>query len=203
MTQGTDGDFYGTTAYRGISTACNYGCGAVFRLALGLAPFVKTVPTAGPVDTPVIILGQGFTSATAVAFGGAPAAFTVVSDTEITTSAPFYGSNADNNAVTGPVTVVTGDGILNSNVNFRVTPVISGFSPGSGSGRYARNRIAGASFYGATSVTFGQVKGSISKRSNASGAKITVTVPAGAISGKLRVTTPGGTATSAHVFKIN
>jgi hypothetical protein len=87
----------------------------VFRFTLGLAPFVKTVPTSGPVDKPLIVLGQGLTSASAVTFGKVQAIFTVVSDTEITTSVPT-------GATTGTVQVVTPGGTLASNVPFRVLP---------------------------------------------------------------------------------
>ena len=42
LIQGTDGGFYGTTAFGGS------GGGTVFSLSMGLGPFVKTLPTSGP-----------------------------------------------------------------------------------------------------------------------------------------------------------
>lgn len=52
LVQGTDGSFYGTTGYGGSSND-----GLVFKLSMGLGPFVKTVPTAGIVGRTVTILG--------------------------------------------------------------------------------------------------------------------------------------------------
>ncbi len=60
-------------------------------------------PTAGPTEggTPVTITGFGFAAATAtaVSFGGVPATFTVVSDTEITATSPG-GQNVEDVIVT-------------------------------------------------------------------------------------------------------
>ena len=52
LVQATNGDFYGTTDEGG---AHNYG--TVFRLAVGLGPFVKTQPTSGTVGAAVKIRG--------------------------------------------------------------------------------------------------------------------------------------------------
>jgi hypothetical protein len=89
---------------------------------------------------------------------------------------------------------------LKSNVNFRVTPTISSFSPTSGPVGTSVT-INGESFItGATTVTFaGGVKGTLTSLSHT---KITVTVPSGAKTGKITVTTPGGTATSAGTFTV-
>jgi hypothetical protein len=60
--------------------------------------------------------------------------------------------------------------------------------------------ITGTSFTGATKVTFGGVKATtFSLDSNI---QITATVPIGAKTGKLQVTTPGGTAISPGVFTV-
>jgi uncharacterized repeat protein (TIGR03803 family) len=108
LLQATDGTFYGTTQQGGSDND-----GTVFRLAVGLLPFVKTLPTSGTVRTAVIILGNHLTDATGVFFNGIPAAFKVVSSTEIMTTVP-------SGATTGKVEVKTSSGTLISNVNFRV-----------------------------------------------------------------------------------
>jgi uncharacterized repeat protein (TIGR03803 family) len=54
LVQGTDGSFYGTT-YSGGTYEDE---GTVFRLSMGLAPFVETQQTSGPVGAAVKILGQ-------------------------------------------------------------------------------------------------------------------------------------------------
>jgi uncharacterized repeat protein (TIGR03803 family) len=76
LVQATNGDFYGTTLAGGINCASDGGCGAIFRLSVGLGPFVKTQPWTGKVGTPVTILGTDLTGATSVTFNGTPSAFT-------------------------------------------------------------------------------------------------------------------------------
>jgi uncharacterized repeat protein (TIGR03803 family) len=108
LLQDTNGDFYGTTQEGGTN-----GDGTIFRLSLGLAPFVKTLPTVGLVGSPVKILGSDLTGATSVTFNDVPAAFTVVSAREISTTVPTA-------ATTGKVEVVTPSSTLVSNVGFAV-----------------------------------------------------------------------------------
>ena len=114
LVQATNGTFYGTTMSGGASTNCSYGCGTVFSLALGLAPFVETLPTFGKVGQRVAILGNTLTGATSVTFNGTPATFTVnPSGSAITTTVP-------SGATTGKLCVRTPGGMLMSNVAFQV-----------------------------------------------------------------------------------
>jgi uncharacterized repeat protein (TIGR03803 family) len=110
LVQGTDGNFYGTTSGNGGPIV-----GTVFRLSLGLGPFVKTLTTTGKVGATVIILGTNLTGSTSVTFNGTAAAFTVVSDSEITATVP-------SGATSGTVSVTTPGGVLNSNQEFQVKP---------------------------------------------------------------------------------
>lgn len=110
LLQGTDGTFYGTTAY-GDSTV---GDGNVFSFSNNLKPLVETVPTMGKVGTRMIILGNNLTGSSSVAFNGVPASFTVESDTYIKATVPT-------GATTGTVSVVTPAGTLKSNPQFVVT----------------------------------------------------------------------------------
>lgn len=114
LLQATDGNFYGTTNYGG-DFSCNppAGCGTIFRLDMGLDPFVTFVRAAGRVGQTGGILGQGFTGTTSVMLNGVAANFTVVSDTYIKATVPP-------GATTGFVTVTTPTGVLTSNVPFRV-----------------------------------------------------------------------------------
>jgi uncharacterized repeat protein (TIGR03803 family) len=120
LLQATDGDLYGTAAYGG-STSCTYRngvnnfCGTIFSLSTGLAPFVKTLPTARAAGGNVTILGNNLTGTTSVTFNGTAATLITVSDTAITTTVPT-------GATTGPVAVVTPSGTLTSNVPFQVIP---------------------------------------------------------------------------------
>jgi uncharacterized repeat protein (TIGR03803 family) len=114
LMQATDGNFYGTGTFGGRCCGNN---GTVFRLSMGLGPFVKLVPAAASVSTPSIqILGYGLTGTTKVTFNGVPSSnFIVVSDDLIYAAIPT-------GATTGPVQVTTPGGTLTSNVAFQVLP---------------------------------------------------------------------------------
>jgi len=111
LVQATDGRFYGTTTGYGTTG----GPPTIYRLSVGLAPFIKTQPTSGKAESAVTILGTALAGATSVTFNGVAAEFTVVSDDEITTAVPM-------GAATGRVRVVTPKGTLSSNTVFRVRP---------------------------------------------------------------------------------
>ena len=82
---------------------------------VGVAPAVTALtPESGPIGTVVRLTGTGFTGGTAVTFNGVPAAHTVVSDTQITTTVPA-------GTTTGPVRVTTPGGTATSAANFEVT----------------------------------------------------------------------------------
>ena len=108
LSQGTNGNFYGTADYGGA-----YDGGTAFASDAGIAPFVQTLPTVGKLGAKVVILGNNLTGASAVTFNGTSATFTVVSATEIRTTVPT-------GATTGKVQVTTPTGTLTSNVVFRV-----------------------------------------------------------------------------------
>jgi len=112
LTQDTNGDFYGTTM-DGVSGECQNGCGTVFGLSVGIAPFVKTLPTVGVAGSVVRILGTDLSGATSVTFNGIAAAFGVISPSQILALVPA-------GATTGKVQVITPSGTLLSNVGFVV-----------------------------------------------------------------------------------
>jgi large repetitive protein len=59
--------------------------------------------------------------------------------------------------------------------------------------------ITGTAFTGATKVLF---NGKAATFTVVSSTRITATVPAGATTGRIKVTTPGGTATSKKAFRV-
>ncbi len=109
LVQATDGNFYGAKFGKAVPT----NAGAIFKLGMGLGPFVETLPTSGKAGAKVIILGTNLTGASAVSFNGIASPFTMVSSTEITTTVP-------SGATTGRVTVTIPTGTLSSNVVFVV-----------------------------------------------------------------------------------
>jgi uncharacterized repeat protein (TIGR03803 family) len=193
LLQATNGNFYGTAGYGGAGTGRSSGPddGMVYSMSLGLAPFVSFVRGFGSIGQSVQILGQGFTGSTAVSFNGTPATFTVKSDTYVTATVPVGATN-------GFVTVAEPGGTLTSNKVFRVTPWISSFSPTSGP-TGATVVITGNTFTGATGVSFNGTAASFTVESDTS---LSATVPAGAISGLVSVTTAGGTMNSNKAFHV-
>ena len=103
-------------------------------------------------------------------------------------------------ATTGYVTeTLLGDTGTSSQI-FRVTPVVLSFSPANGPVG-TPVVITGNSFTGTTKVTFGGMKTAAFTVN--SDTQVTATVPTGALTGKISVTTPGGTASSATSFTVN
>jgi len=192
--------FYDSSAFN--SSPAGVAIGGIFQVGptmfddiqaflegLSFSPFT---PIFGPVGTVVTITGTNFTGATAVRFNGLAASFTVVSDTSITATVPA-------GATTGPITVITpNSGPLITTTRFTVTPAITSFTPASGPVGTVVT-ITGTNFTGATAVKFNGVPASFAVVSDTS---ITATVPTGATTDVIAVTTPDGTATSATSFTV-
>jgi subtilisin-like proprotein convertase family protein len=152
-------------------------------------------PTTGPAGTQVVIPGTNLTGATAVTFGGIPAAaFTVNSATQITATVPT-------GATSGPITVTTPNGSASSLASFQVSPppTITGFTPVSGKVGDTVT-IAGTQLTGATAITFGGIPAATFAVTSPT--SMTAVVPAGAGAGTIAVTTPGGSATSTAPFAV-
>ncbi|WP_343316666.1 IPT/TIG domain-containing protein [Chloracidobacterium aggregatum] len=153
-------------------------------------------PPSGPVGTVVNIFGANFANVTNVRFNGVNATFTVASPTQITATVPA-------GTTTGPITVTTTGGTATATPNFIVTtgptpPIISNFTPPSGPVGTVVN-IFGANFANVTNVRFNGVNATFTV---ASPTQITATVPAGATTGPISITGPGGTTTSSTPFVV-
>ena len=157
----------------------------------GMTPFAGLVTATGKVGDSVDILGQGFTGTTNVSFGGTSATYTVVSDTYLYAGVPA--------GTTGLVSVATPSGTLNSNKPYRVTPVVKSFKPSSGPVGTSV-AITGTGLINTTKVTFGAVVATTVTVN--SDTQVTATVPTGAKSGRIAITTPGGNAMSATSFTV-
>ena len=188
LVQATNGDLYGTTYEDG---AHNFG--TVFRLSVGLGPFVETLPASGQEGANIGILGQGFSSSSVVKFGGTEATTIVLSGTTFITATVPAG------ALTGSVTVTTGTTTLTSAKTFKVLPTITSFAPASGPVGTSVT-ITGTGLQQATKVTF---DGKSATFTVISDSEVTAEVPTGAATGKIAVTTKGGSHTSATRFTVN
>jgi uncharacterized repeat protein (TIGR03803 family) len=189
LLQHTNGILYGDTLQGGDPTS---SCGVFYSWNQGLKPFASLVFTSGKVSQTVQVLGQGFTGTSAVSFDGVAASFTVVEDTYLTAVVPAGG-------MTGSVVVTTPGGMLTSNKIFRVLPQVLSFTPPSGPVGTAVT-ITGVSLTQATKVTVGGVK-AVTVTVN-SDTQITATVPTGAKTGKIGITTRGGIVTSSGTFTV-
>lgn len=162
-----------------------------------LPPAISSfTPSSGRVGTAVTITGSNFTGATQVTFNGVSAPFTVLSSTTIVTGVPTGAS-------TGRIRVTTAGGTATSSSNFSVgsrtiSPKISSFSPTSGS--VGTNvTVTGTNLGGVTSARVGGVTAAFSVKS---ASQIVLTVPSGAITGRISVTTAGGTGSSSSYFTV-
>jgi uncharacterized repeat protein (TIGR03803 family) len=181
LVQASDGNFYGTTAEGGASTnynfnECGYGCGTVFKVTpSGTLMTIYSFCSKKQNDTCLD--------------GNAPSV--LIQDT----SGTFYGTtigggaNSSNACVFGCGTVFS--------LSVGLGPFVQ-TNPTSGAVGAAVN-ILGTKLAGATSVTFNGTAASFTVKSKS---EITTTVPAGATTGKVRVTFPRGTRSSNVPFRI-
>lgn len=187
LVQHTNGILYGEAELGG-----KYSTGTFYSYNATLPAFIRPLVNYGKVANVVGILGQGFTGTTAVTFNGVSASFSVSSDTYMTATVP-------NLATAGIVTVTTPTGKLSSLQTFIILPSVSSFTPTSGKVG-SSIVITGGGLTGASKVTFGGVKATTFTVNSAS--QITATVPTGAVTGKIAVTTPQGSATSSGTFTL-
>ncbi|WP_082685046.1 reprolysin-like metallopeptidase [Hymenobacter sedentarius] len=152
-------------------------------------------PTTGPVGTSVIITGSDFSGTTQVAFNGTIApAFTVNSATQITATVPGH-------ATTGSISVITpvSTGVSANSFTVIPAPFIASFTPTAGAGGTVVV-LTGGYFTGATQITF---NGTVAPAFTVNSAtQITVTVPTGAATGPIAVTSAGGVGTSTAQFVV-
>ena len=183
--QHTSGKIYGTTTRGGG------GMGVVYSFSDGLAPYLQLVTSTGKVGQTVGILGRGFSGASSVEFNGTLASFHVVSNTFLTTTVP--------SGETGFIRVNMSSGDLITSTVFHVTPQLTSFSPSSGKVGDTVT-LTGAGLIQATTITVGGVR--VTSFTVNSDTEVTIRVPAGAVTGTIAITTPGGKATSSTVFTV-
>ncbi len=185
----TNGTIYGLTYHGGT----NVPYGTFFSFSNNLKPFVKPlVMVSAKVGASIGLLGQGFTTSTGVLFGTGAGTETINSDT-------FLTAKIVAGATTGQITVKEPAGNLLTPLKFKIAPSITSFTPASGPVG-TTVVITGMSLSQTTAVKFGTIAATpFTVNSNT---QVTVTVPSGAVTGKISVTTPGGVASSATAFTV-
>jgi hypothetical protein len=203
----------GTTITFTVPTGATSGAIAVTTpggTATSSTSFTVSTPTAAPtvtsfspasanVGATVTITGTNLTGATAVTLNGvAITGYNVVNGTTITFVVPT-------GATSGAIAVTTPGGTATSGTSFTVTtptaaPTITAIAPATGAVG-ATVTVTGTNLTGATGLTLNGV--AVSGYTVVNGTTITFVVPAGATTGAIAVTTPGGTATSSTSFTVS
>lgn len=158
-------------------------------------------PPATAVGDQVTITGSNFDAVAAnnvVSFNGTTAAIVSASATQLVVTVPT-------GATTGPITVACGSSVGTSATNFTVTataaPAITSFSPGSACQTQSVT-LTGRNFSATPASNTVKINGLAATVTAASATSLTVTVPNGATTGPITVTTGGLTATSATNLTI-
>jgi len=207
LVQGSDGNYYGTTSAGGTSNACSSGCGTIFKVTPQGALTVLHSFDSTDGSSPEGGLIQGtdgnfYGTTSSKGANGDGTIFKITPGGGLTTLHSFAGSDGENpnagliQATDGnfygatPSGGVNGDGAF-----FRLLVGLGPFVrtlPTSGTVGTAVI-ILGTDLTGATSVSF---NGTAATFTVVSPSEITAIVPAGATTGKVRVTTPSGTLSS-------
>ncbi|HEX8529608.1 MAG TPA: IPT/TIG domain-containing protein, partial [Cytophagales bacterium] len=171
--------------YNTVAVALNGGTVAAPRIT-------AFAPARGPKGTVVTLTGTGFTGATGVTFNGTPAAYTVVSSSQITATVP-------EGAQTGGIRVLAPSGQDLTRTDFVAvpTPAVASFAPAEGPAETVV-LVRGNNFNLATGVRFNGVPAAFTVLNPTT---LTATVPGGSVTGKITVTADAGTGTSATDFK--
>ena len=177
----------------------------VVPLNIVTTPIVtKLAPVTGPAGTDVLVTGTGLASGTTVTFGGQPASCTVVKN-YVTWSCTAPAGVAD-----GPADVVVTNGVgasltsvksvftyttgTPSNPPSKLAPAVAGLAPAYGT-TGSTVALKGKNLHTATRVQFSGAANTWVDATDylkVSPSRLVVKVPAGAVSGELRITNPDG-----------
>lgn len=161
--------------------------------------------TSGPVGSSLTITGTNLSGITEIKFQGAAAVTTDFTNNTATSVTVIVPAGATSGKIT--VTTAIGGTSALSTQSFTVTtpvPVISSTGLSATSGTIGSSlTITGTNFTGITQIKFQGTSAVTTGFTNNTATSVTVTVPVGATTGKITVTTAGGTsALSAQTFTV-
>lgn len=160
---------------------------------------IEFTPTAGQEGTVVTLYGTGFgldASQNTVSFNGTNATVTAASATHLQTTVPA-------NATTGPITVTSPNGSATSSMPFIISapPTITSFTPSIGAVGDSVT-INGTDFSTTAADNHPKFNTTIASATSSTSTEVLTSVPEGATSGRISLTTPGGTAVSTGDFFV-
>ena len=182
----TNGKIYGMTVYGGAK-----GWGTAYHLDVGAPSFIRAVPGTAKAGQTIGLLGA-FGDAAAVTFNGLDAPLSG-------TGANYHTAVVPAGAATGLIEVTTPAGTTQTLKPFQQRPAQKGFSPHRGAVG-SSVVLNGTGLTQTTEVLFGNGK-SASFVVN-SDSQITATVPVGAATGNITVTTQGGRFSTLNAFTV-
>lgn len=169
------------------------------RLAAGELAILQFAPVRGPIGATVTIHGQGFHAtlgSNTVRFNGVVASLVSGSTTQLVATVPA-------GATSGAISVSNGTATVNSSLPFTITtgPTITNFAPTIGTAGTAVT-ITGTNYDALPINNRVSFAGTAATTAASTTTSISTTVPTAASSGRISVTTPTGTATSAADFFV-
>jgi YD repeat-containing protein len=174
---------------------------AITRQTAGVVSILEIAPDSGAVGQTVTLYGTGFSatpSQNTVTFNGVTATVTSSTTTQIVTSVPAT-------ATTGTIAVTTPSGSATSSTSFTViassAPTITSFSPTTAA-IGASVTVSGTNFDTTASRNALRFNATAAVTGSATTTSLGTTVPPSATSGKIRVSTLNGSATSSSDFII-
>jgi uncharacterized repeat protein (TIGR03803 family) len=223
LVQGTDGNFYGTTYYGGPNTCDNpshgsVSCGTVFKITpAGVLTTLHSFDSSdGGNPSAGLVQGSDGNFYGTTLYGGANGTndgtvFKITPSGTLTTLYSFCSQSSCADGSQSYATLIqdtngffygtTSEGGLGNGTVFGFSVGLASFVKVSPPARKVGTtvKILGTNLSGSTRVTF---NGKLAAFSVSSKTFITATVPAGATTGTVQVTTPGGTLSSNVPFQV-
>ena len=174
---------------------------AIQRVSPAPITLAGFVPTGGPAGTAVTITGTGFNATAAlnvVSFNGAAAVVAAASATTLTVTVPAGAS-------TGKVAVTVAENTASSAHDFVVTaagaPTVAGFAPAAGAAGTVVT-VIGTNFNPVAGATIAKLNKSPATALSVTATTLSFQVPSGTASGRVLVTTAGGSGAGATDFIV-
>lgn len=177
---------------------------AVRRIGTNTLAVSEFTPNLGASGTAVTIRGAGFSTTLAnnsVKFNGVSATVTAATATQLTVTAPATGTTGPISVTVGASTVTTAESFTYVTGSTTGAPTITSFTPDNGAAD-TQVTVTGTNFDIAPGATKVELNGVAMPLVSVTLTQLVARVPAVVGSGKIRVVTPKGIASSANYFYV-